>query len=203
MPRWAPDAALRLERAAMELFTEKGFAGATVPQIAQRAGLTTRTFFRHFADKRDVLFLRERELPAVVAQLLATAPPGLDPMALAMHGLESAASGDLERWKDDIRARRMIVESEPQLRERERLKSAVLTDAIRDGLRSGGVDPADAVLTAAVATALFDAALEQWLTGGDDVPLVEVLARLRARLGRLASAPVAAGACVPQAPAWS
>lgn len=191
MPRWAPDAALRLERAAMELFAEKGFAGATVPGIAQRAGLTTRTFFRHFSDKRDVLFLRERELPAVVAELLAAAPPGLDPLARAMHGLESAASGDLERWKDDIRARRAVVESEPQLRERERLKSAVLADSIRDALRAGGVDAADAVLTAAVATALFDAALQQWLTNDDHVPLVEVLRRLRARLGRLASAPAA------------
>ncbi|AXH34143.1 TetR/AcrR family transcriptional regulator [Humibacter sp. BT305] len=189
MPRWAPDAALRLERAAIELFAEKGFAGATVPEIAQRAGLTTRTFFRHFADKRDVLFLRERELPAVVAELLATAPPGLDPLALAMHGLESAATGHLERWKDDIRARRAIVESEPQLRERECLKSAVLADAIRDGLRAGGVDADDAALTAAVATALFDAALERWLGGDDGLPLVEVLSRLRARLGRLASAP--------------
>ncbi|MCS5497106.1 TetR/AcrR family transcriptional regulator [Cnuibacter physcomitrellae] len=193
MPRWAPDAALRLEQAAIELFAEKGFAGATVPEIAQRAGLTTRTFFRHFADKRDVLFLRERELPAVVAELLATAPPGLDPLALAMHGLESAATGDLERWKDDIRTRRAIVESEPQLRERERLKSAVLTDAIRDGLRAGGVDADGAALTAAVASALFDAALERWLGGDDGLPLVEVLARLRARLGRLASVPVAGG----------
>ena len=185
MPRWAPDAALRLERAAMELFAEKGFAGATVPEIAQRAGLTTRTFFRHFADKRDVLFLRERELPSVVADLLGQAPAGLDPMALAMHGLESVAAGDLERWKVDVRARRAVIESEPQLRERERLKSATLTDAVRDGLLAAGVTPEDAALTAAIAIALFDAALEEWLTGDDDVPLVEVLRRLRRRLERL------------------
>lgn len=75
MSRWAPDAALRLEQAAMELFAEHGYAGTTVPAIAERAGLTTRTFFRHFADKRDVLFLRERELPRSSAACSPAPPP--------------------------------------------------------------------------------------------------------------------------------
>src|SRR6195952_1272374 len=66
MARWAPDAAVRLERAALELFAEQGYDATTVPQITERAGLTTRTFFRHFVDKSEVLFLREREFPAVV-----------------------------------------------------------------------------------------------------------------------------------------
>jgi len=68
MSRWQPDARGRLERAAVELFTEQGFAATTVPQIAARAGLTTRTFFRHFADKREVLFAGDEELPALVAR---------------------------------------------------------------------------------------------------------------------------------------
>ena len=74
MSRWAPDAALRLESAAVELFEEQGYGPTTVPQIAARAGLTTRTFFRHFADKRDVLFLRDREFPDVVGAALAGLP---------------------------------------------------------------------------------------------------------------------------------
>jgi AcrR family transcriptional regulator len=170
----------------MELFAERGFTATTVPEIAEAAGLTTRTFFRHFADKRDVLFLRERELPTVVAQLVAAAPPGLDPLALVMSGLETVAAGELQRWRIDIAARRAVVRSEPQLRERERLKSAVLTDAMQDALVQSEVTPADAALAASIGSALFDAALEQWLAGPDDILLVDVLRAMRTRLGDLA-----------------
>lgn len=187
MARWAPDTALRLERAAMELFSELGYDATTVPAIAERAGLTTRTFFRHFADKRDVLFLREREFPQVVAHLLAGAPAGLGPMALLMHGLETVAAGDLERWRDDIAARRAIIRSEPPLRERESFKSAVLADAMRDALVAGGAAARDAALVAPVASALFDTALEEWLAGSRDATLVDVLRELRRRLGHLLS----------------
>ncbi|MDY0912724.1 helix-turn-helix domain-containing protein [Rathayibacter festucae] len=184
MSRWAPDAALRLERAAMELFAEYGYSATTVPSIAERAGLTTRTFFRHFPDKRDVLFLRERELPEVVARLLAGAPAGLDPLGLLMHGLETVAGGDLEGWRGEIAARRAVIVAEPALRERELLKSAVLADAMRDALVERSVPAEDAALAARTAAALFDASLEQWL-GGRDSTLVAVLREQRARLQRL------------------
>ncbi|ROQ06710.1 TetR family transcriptional regulator [Rathayibacter sp. PhB93] len=192
MSRWAPDAALRLERAAMELFTEHGYSATTVPLIAERAGLTTRTFFRHFADKRDVLFLREREFPEVVARLLAGAPAGLDPLGLLMHGLETVAAGDLEGWRGEIAARRAVVLSEPALRERELLKSAVLTDAMRDALVERSVPAEDAALAARTAAALFDASLEQWL-GERDSTLVVVLHEQCLRLRRLVSAVEQAG----------
>ncbi|AZZ51611.1 TetR/AcrR family transcriptional regulator [Rathayibacter festucae] len=192
MSRWAPDAALRLERAAMELFAEHGYSATTVPSIAERAGLTTRTFFRHFADKRDVLFLREREFPEVVARLLAGAPAGLDPLGLLMHGLETVAAGDLEGWRGEIAARRAVVLSEPALRERELLKSAVLTDAMRDALVERSVPLEDAALAARTAAALFDASLEQWL-GERDSTLVVVLHEQCLRLRRLVSAAEQAG----------
>ncbi|QHC63008.1 TetR family transcriptional regulator [Rathayibacter festucae] len=192
MSRWAPDAALRLERAAMELFAEHGYSATTVPSIAERAGLTTRTFFRHFADKRDVLFLREREFPEVVARLLAGAPAGLDPLGLLMHGLETVAAGDLAGWRGEIAARRAVVLSEPALRERELLKSAVLTDAMRDALVERSVPAEDAALAARTAAALFDASLEQWL-GERDSTLVVVLHEQCLRLRRLVSAAEQAG----------
>ncbi|WP_368496205.1 helix-turn-helix domain-containing protein [Herbiconiux sp. A18JL235] len=197
MPRWAPDAALRLERAAMELFASKGYAQTTVPEIAGRAGLTTRTFFRHFADKRDVLFLRERELPSVVADVLVAAPVGLSPMDLAFHGLDAVASGDLEGWKREVGARRAVIEQEPKLRERERLKSAVLTDAIDVALRARGASREEASLVAAVAAALFDTALSEWLAGDDAVPLADVLQRQRELLVRLTAS---AGSATPTTP---
>ncbi|QHC71542.1 TetR/AcrR family transcriptional regulator [Rathayibacter sp. VKM Ac-2801] len=185
MSRWAPDAALRLEQAAMELFAEHGYAGTTVPAIAERAGLTTRTFFRHFADKRDVLFLREREFPEIVGRLLAGAPAGLGPMDIVMHGLEAAASGDLQTWRTPIAARRAVVRSEPQLRERELLKSAALAESMRAALVDAGFAPDDAALAALAASALFDLSLEHWLAAPEGALLVDVLRAERARLGAL------------------
>ncbi|OYC95191.1 TetR/AcrR family transcriptional regulator [Microbacterium sp. Yaish 1] len=196
MPRWAPDAALRLERAAIELFRSQGYAATTVPQIAERAGLTTRTFFRHFPDKRDVLFLREREFPDVVADLLAAAPDGLDPMALAMHGL-LAVTPELEAWRDAIRERRSIIATDPHLIERERSKSAVLAQAIRDGLARRGVDPVDAALISRTVAGLFDTALELWTADAGAATLASTVEDLHARLAIIArSRDDAAGASV-------
>lgn len=185
MARWAPDAAVRLERSAMELFGENGYAATTVPAIAERAGLTTRTFFRHFSDKQDVLFLRERELPEVVARLIADAPRDLDPLALLVHGLEAVATRDLENWRSEIAARRAVIRSEPRLRQRELLKSAVLTDIMRDALVASGTPLPDATLAATTASMLFDASLEAWLDRRDGAVLVDVLRETRERLGTL------------------
>lgn len=188
MPRWAPDAALRLEQAALELFRSQGYAATTVPQIAERAGLTTRTFFRHFPDKRDVLFLREREFPKVVADLLGAAPAGLDPMALAMHGL-LAVTPELEAWRDGIRERRMIIATDAHLVERERLKSAVLARAIRDGLERRGADQVDASLASNTLTGLFDTALALWTAEDCTASLASIITALYARLGKYAGPP--------------
>lgn len=169
----------------MELFTENGYAATTVPAIAERAGLTTRTFFRHFSDKREVLFLREREFPTVVARLVSDAPHTSTPLAWLMHGLEAAAAGDLERWRDDISARRGIIRSEPQLRERELLKAATLADAMRDALLAGGTPHDDAAFAALTASVLFESALERWLAGPAEASLLSVLREQRRRLGEL------------------
>src|SRR5690242_7285084 len=87
MSRWERGAAQRLREAALELFVEHGFTAVTVPQITARAGLTTRTFFRHFADKREVLFAGEDALPGVVAQAFAAAAPELTPMEVIVTSL--------------------------------------------------------------------------------------------------------------------
>ncbi len=188
MPRWAPDAALRLEQAAVELFRSQGYAATTVPQIAERAGLTTRTFFRHFPDKRDVLFLREREFPDVVADLLAAAPDGLGPMALAMHGL-LAVTPELEAWRDAIRERRSIIATDRHLIERERSKSAALAQAIRDGLRRRGADHIDALLVSQTVVGLFDTALELWTAEDSDATLASIITDSYARLAEHVSHP--------------
>ena len=163
MSRWAPDAAIRLERAALELFAEQGYAETTVPQITERAGLTTRTFFRHFADKPEVLFFREREFPTVVTNVLSHAPADLDPWALVMFGLEAVTANRFDQWRGDLLVRREILRADVRLRERELLKSAVLADAIEQSLLDYNVDPATAALLAPIAVVLFNSALSDWL----------------------------------------
>ena len=181
MSRWAPDAALRLEAAALELFTEQGYAATTVPQITARAGLTTRTFFRHFADKREVLFLRDREFPAVVTQLVASAPASLSPLDLALHGFETVTAANFDDWRDGMVRRRAVIRSDDSLRERELLKSSRLAAAIEQALVDNGADAATAALVATFSVMLFDVALGQWLDG-DNRSLPEVLRATRLRL---------------------
>src|SRR5690242_17827938 len=103
MVRWQPDARERLREAALELFAEQGFAATTVPAITARAGLTTRTFFRHFADKREVLFADEAELPAHAERLVAEAPADTSPLAIVMEGLRAVAEARFESRKDTVR----------------------------------------------------------------------------------------------------
>ncbi|PRY67124.1 TetR family transcriptional regulator [Glaciihabitans tibetensis] len=159
---------MRLERAALELFAEQGYADTTVPQITERAGLTTRTFFRHFADKPEVLFFREREFPTVVTAVLADAPASLHPWALVMFGLEAVTASRFDQWRGDLLVRRLILRDDVRLRERELLKSAVLADAIESALLDHNVDPATAALLAPMAVVLFNSALSDWLDANVD-----------------------------------
>lgn len=164
MPRWSPDAALRLEAAAILLFEEQGFSSTTVPQIAEAAGLTTRTFFRHFADKRDVLFLRDREFPHAVSDFMAAAPSTSSAPATVRAGLAAAARG-IQDWRQPIARRHKVVHSEPALHERELLQRHHLARAIEQSLRQRGIAPRQSHTLAAVAVTCFDLAMERWLAG--------------------------------------
>lgn len=187
MSRWAPDAAVRLERAALELFASQGYSATTVPQITARADLTTRTFFRHFTDKREVLFLRERAFPGVVAALLADAPPALTPLDLVMHGFEQVARDQFDSGRHALSIRRAIIRSDAHLRERELLKSSMLAESIRGALIEYGIDASTAGLLAPLAVLLFDTSLSDWVDGSKDRPLIEVLRSTRARMHQLIS----------------
>src|SRR5215471_3367257 len=90
MGRWEPNARGRLEQAALELYVERGFAQTTVAEIAERAGLTERTFFRHFADKREVLFAGADNLQEFLVSAVAGAPDSVPPIEAVAAALEAA-----------------------------------------------------------------------------------------------------------------
>ena len=192
MSRWQPDARQRLERAALELFAQQGFAATTVPEITARAGLTTRTFFRHFADKREVLF-GGAEIPGLATRLIADAPASVDPVTLVFGGLQTVAETRFEGRRTELRERRAIIRSDEGLRERDLRKRADLSEAIRAGFACRGVAPATAALLGEITVTVLSVALEQWLDRDDDRTLFELMVETLGSLqATLAAFPVAA-----------
>jgi AcrR family transcriptional regulator len=166
MSRWQPDAAGRLQRAAFELYAERGYEETTVAEIAERAGLTERTFFRHFADKREVLFRGSAELQQLIVDAVDAAPPSATPMEAITLGLGAAgAVFDAELRPHSLR-RQAVIDANPELRERELVKLASLAAALADVLRRRGVPDPAAGLCAEAGVAVFRVAFEHWI--GDE-----------------------------------
>jgi AcrR family transcriptional regulator len=162
--RWSPDARGRLERAAFELFAEQGYQATTVPQITARAGLATRTFFRYFTDKREVIFAGD-EIPDLARAAIEAAPQGVAPLDIVVHGLRAVADERFEGRHGEVGSVRRLVLSESSLRERDARKRADLTDAVREAFVNRGLDPSEAAVIAETTVMLFHLALEAWLTG--------------------------------------
>jgi AcrR family transcriptional regulator len=199
MGRWQPGARERLEQAALDLFLEQGFTETTVPQITARAGLTTRTFFRHFADKREVLFAGEESVPERVARLMADAAPSLGPMELITEGLAPAAAEIFEgRSLDYLLRRRAAIDAEPALHERELRKFALMSQALERGFRSRGVDDLTARLAAEIAVTTFRTAVTRWLNQHGDPDLPAVVNETLAAMRHLTNSQVSAGSTGPE-----
>lgn len=188
MARWEPGAQQRLEAAAWELFGEVGFAEATVPAITARAGLTTRTFFRYFADKREVLFAGDEGYVERVADLVRTAPADLAPFELVRQGLATLAVREFEGRRPQLRARNQIVATDEGLRERDLLKQAALVSAIEEALAARGSDPLTATLAARTSVAIFGTAIGRWLGADDERTLSEHLQETLDAFGAFAQA---------------
>jgi AcrR family transcriptional regulator len=161
MTRWEPNAAGRLARAALELYSERGFEQTTVAEIAGRAGLTERTFFRHFADKREVLFAGADALQEIVVTAVASAPDSATPIDAAAAGVE-AAGELLQERREFARQRQTVIAANAELRERELVKLASLASAIAEALRRRGVKDPAASLAAEAAIAAFRIGFERW-----------------------------------------
>jgi AcrR family transcriptional regulator len=160
MVRWEPNARGRLESAALELYRERGFDQTTVAEIAARAGLTERTFFRHFADKREVLFGGSLEALFVTAitDARASAAP-IDAVASALQ----VGAGLLQERREYALKRQAVIAANPALQERELIKLAALALAMAAALRARGVVEPAASLCAEAGIAVFRVAFERWI----------------------------------------
>ncbi|MEC3993638.1 helix-turn-helix domain-containing protein [Actinacidiphila sp. DG2A-62] len=162
MARWEPNARERLERAALELFLQRGYESTTVAEIAERAGLVRSTFFRHFADKREVLFGRD-ELKLLLLDGIAGAPDGASPIETVGAALQSAAAAFSPQRRAFVRQRQQAVAANSNLLERELLKRAGLAAAMAEALRGRGVAEPTASLAAEVASLALRTTLARWV----------------------------------------
>jgi AcrR family transcriptional regulator len=168
MSRWPSNSRGRLEQAAMDLYAERGFDQTTVADIAERAGLTERTFFRHVTDKREVLFSGGQMLQDVMVEAVAAAPPDATPFAAVTAGVTAIAPVFAER-RPSSRIRQGIIDAHPELQEREVGKLARMAQALADALRARGVPEPTARLAADAGIAVFHAAFAQWVISEDDM----------------------------------
>jgi AcrR family transcriptional regulator len=162
MSRWEPDAEGRLTKAAIALFDEQGYDETTVAQIAEAAGLTKRTFFRYFADKREVLFNGSQDLQHRWIGGIKAAPPDAGPMAAVSAGLDEVAELFADRHAF-ARMRSRIVAANPELRERELIKLQTLTGAVQTALIDRGVAVNTATLAAHAGVTVFHVAFARWV----------------------------------------
>ncbi len=184
MVRWQPGAADRLRAAALDLFEEIGYEQATVAGIAARAGVTERTFYRYFADKREVLFAGGQDLQQRMVDAVGAAPATADAaklVALALDALAGAFPDDLRPY---ARRRGAVVNAQSALREREMLKLASMKAALAVALEAHGVEAVRAAVAAESAVGVFHVAFARWVADGGQRSLAELqrdaLAELRA-----------------------
>jgi len=166
MARWEPDARGRLSVAALDLYLERGYDQTTVVDIAERAGVTERTFFRHFADKREVLFDATNQLQNDVVAAVADAPAELSPVEVVELAMSEGPTF-LEQRRAHARRRAAALAATPALMERELLKIHGLRGAVASALEDRGVPALAARVAAEMGGSCFSAGFAQWVEADD------------------------------------
>jgi AcrR family transcriptional regulator len=184
MARWEPGARERLVLAAVDLFTEQGYDATTVAQIAERAGVTKSTFFRHFPDKRELLVAGQETLSRLLAEGITEAPAGATPLAAVAAGLERASTAMGPMSRELAPRLKAAVAASTELQERDALKSVSMAAAMTGALTARGVPDATAALASELGVLAFKRAFTEWSEKderGDFAPYaVKALAELRA-----------------------
>ncbi|VVJ16278.1 Transcriptional regulator [Amycolatopsis camponoti] len=184
MVRWEPGTAERLQKAALELFATRGYEQTTAAEIAQSVGLTERTFFRHFSDKREVLFQGQELLVQAFLDGIDAAPPEASPLEVVASALATAAKFFPDERRPHSRMRQSVIDRNPALQEREQHKLTTLATTVADALRARGVDELAATLAAESGATVFGIAFTRWLR--EEKSLADIAADVLAELLLLA-----------------
>ncbi|MFG3289178.1 TetR/AcrR family transcriptional regulator [Streptomyces sp. NPDC048179] len=175
MARWEGDAYGRLRDAAWALFAEQGFERTTVAEIAERAGLNRRTFFHHFADKREVVFAGQSESEEFIAAEIRAQPESVDALRAAVAGLRTAADTIYEQRREGAVALGGMIAASPELQERELVKRAGLAGRIAAALRDRGTSDPAAVVAAWTAVTVFFVARDRWNQAANHHTLADLI----------------------------
>jgi AcrR family transcriptional regulator len=186
MVRWEPGARERLQAAALELFATRGFEQTTAAEIAQSVGLTERTFFRHFSDKREVLFYGQQQFMQAFADGVKSAPPDASPFEVIACALDAAASLFPDERRPYSRMRQIVIDQNPALRERELHKLAGLATTVAEALRARGIGEPAATLAAQSGANVFGIAFAQWIRDGETQSLAAIASDVLRELINLA-----------------
>jgi AcrR family transcriptional regulator len=174
MARWEPGARERLQAAALELFATRGYEQTTAAEIAQSVGLTERTFFRHFSDKREVLFYGQEDFLQAFIDGMDAAPPGASPLEVVASALRAAASFFPDERRSYSRMRQSVIDQNPALRERELHKLAGLATTVAEALRARGSGEPAATLAAESGATVFGIAFGQWIREDERRSLADI-----------------------------
>ncbi|MGB6453783.1 MAG: helix-turn-helix domain-containing protein [Streptosporangiaceae bacterium] len=188
MVRWEPGARERLQAAALDLFASQGFEQTTAAEIAQSVGLTERTFFRHFSDKREVLFYGQQQFLRAFADGVDAAPRDASPLEVIASALHAAASFFPDERRAYSRTRQSVIDQNPALRERELHKLAGLATTVAAALRARGINEPAATLAAESGATVFGIAFAQWIREGETRSLAEVASQVLDELVSLTGA---------------
>ncbi len=178
MSRWAPDARERLETAALDLFVENGYEATTVVQIADHAGLNRATFFRHFADKREVLFGGEDVLAGLFADAIRAAAPESTLTECLKAAFAAADEAMTPQQRAKAAQRVLVVAGNTEVQERGLLKHARIAGSISAALRERGIDELTARLGAEVGMLAFRVGVERWMKSDDEPFALHAMAAL-------------------------
>ena len=187
MGRWEPDAAGRFRAAALELFSDVGYEQTTVADIAARAGLTARTFFRYFADKREVLFNGSERLQQTMMDGLGNAPANASAIEAIAAALDATADFFVDTQRPFSRQRSLVIAANTELHERELIKLATMAVGLAEGLRARGIPELDASLAAEAGIAVFRVAFSQWVRESKQRGFREIVNEAMARLRSLSA----------------
>jgi AcrR family transcriptional regulator len=188
MVRWEPGARERLQAAALELFATRGFEQTTAAEIAQAVGLTERTFFRNFSDKREVLFHGQERFLQAFVDGVDQAPAEASALDLIAAALHSAAAFFPDERRPYSRLRQTVIEQNPPLQERELHKLAGLAATVAAALRARGIAEPAATLAAQSAATVFGVSFAQWIREGETRSLPAIADDVLRELGNLTAA---------------
>ena len=163
MPRWKPHAKERLELAALDLYATRGYESTTIGDVAAHAGVTSRTYFRYFPDKREVLFGGADGLRDRIACSLRDAPADVPPLAAALYAMSTCEDLFHLREHEYLRRRDAVIGTSSELQEREARKLASIGAVVAGGLVERGSDPDGAQLVADLALVAFKQAARLWM----------------------------------------